>query len=256
VSFGRDRSFVGRGHRGLRGCALVVLAIVLASSSAHALTVTLDPGTSGSFLQSIASAGVTQTDTIYPVLGTGATALVSDGASSSITSYDLSTSALIMGGDVVRDSTVLFGYGQAGAVIHFAVDQNIGYDITGLMTATDPDGRRVHFEAELLDITAGTTVFHSVQESQATPNEVFSLGLTQGDYDNLLVGNAIGTLVAGHEYRWLMSAFVQSVPSMSAGGGSATASVTLSFVPEPSTALLLGLGLGALATARRRSIAA
>ena len=92
------------------------------------------------------------------------------------------------------------------------------------------------------NIGRATTLFENIQQSDATPNEFFTLGLTGGDANNTLTGSLTGTLIAGREYQLFFDAFTQSQPT---AGGSATASgfFRLTFVPEPSTLLLATIGL-------------
>ena len=61
----------------------------------------------------------------------------------------------------------------------------------------------------LLDVTAAaSTVFDNQQVSENTVNQSFTLGETNGDSLNTLVGELTGSLTAGHDYLLNYSYFV------------------------------------------------
>lgn len=79
------------------------------------------------------------------------------------------------------------------------------------------------------------------------------LGLTEGDYLNLLSGSATGTLLPGHEYSVSFGAWINTLELVTDPGATAAGSLSLIFVPEPASLLLLASGVAALAWREGRS---
>ena len=123
--------------------------------------------------------------------------------------------------------------------------------VEGEYAAQDADGRRIYQRVELLDTTTGSRLLDGWQRSEATPNESFSVGETSGDHSNFLTGSVVGTLLAGHLYRFEYNAFIEVNPLPVSESATSAGFFRLSTVPEPSTALLIGLGLARLASHRR-----
>lgn len=84
----------------------------------------------------------------------------------------------------------------------------------------------------------------------------FILGGADGDTNNVSIGSLVGTLTAGHEYRFWYDADIQAWPSSSWTDATSSGYVSLSFtpvlIPEPGTATLVSLGLVGLALASRK----
>jgi hypothetical protein len=177
-----------------------------------------------------------------------------DGGTSSASEYDFSNDGFSITFEHARVGTN-DSYGQSFGRVLFSVDQNVHYAAAGSYAAIDPDGRSVTLNADLLDLTVGSYLFEASQWSESTPNESFTLGLAEGDFYNLNTGSLVGTLIAGHDYRFFYSARVRTIPSASPLGATGSGSVFLGFtaVPEPDTAVLAALGLVVLTVSRRRS---
>jgi hypothetical protein len=235
----------------MRRLFFVVLSILLANSTALALTVTLNPvGTS--YVRSQASDGSTiNNDTLYPTtLPYPNSHSVTQGGSSSSTDYDLSDASFEITMEHERE-TANNAHGLSLAFIYFTVDQNVDYLLEGVYTAVDAAGRSIVQLASLYDNTDSSSSFYGRQESDHTPNESFTLGLAEGDNSNSVSCCLTGTLLAGHEYLF----HYYNIVNAAAGSPSAATAdgyVRLTFVPEPSTALLLAGGLAGLAAAGRR----
>lgn len=99
-----------------------------------------------------------------------------------------------------RDGSANSSAGSNGAVnftlsnamnMLFALDG--GYDLTG--------NNAFRMQVMLTDLTSGTTLFSNIQESRATVDQSFVLGLQNGDYANTLFGALSGTLTAGHTFQ-------------------------------------------------------
>ncbi len=74
--------------------------------------------------------------------------------------------------------------------------------------------------AELYDSSA--VVFNSRQESRSTPNESFTLGLNEGDYNNVDynnvdIGSLTGNLIPGQTYRVAYSLQSENFPAPATG---------------------------------------
>jgi hypothetical protein len=234
--------------------ALLVLALLLPGLPATAWTITLNGGGTSSLKTRTADGPPTVVaEFVNPtVLPFDYISTSVDGDASSESVYSLSNDAFGITFDHARVSTYQ-SLGHSNGVIFFSVDENIDYIASGSYSAVDSDGRETYLWAELHDSTIGSVVFENLQWSQATPNESFTLGGAEGDFDNISTGSLTGTLIAGHDYTFEYNVFIQADPTASASGAIATGGVALTFIPEPSTALLLGCGLvGFAARGRRR----
>jgi hypothetical protein len=183
------------------------------------------------------------------------TSTSTDGGSLTESAYDLSDSGFEVTVDQTRVSA-LNGRAQAFGTVYFSVDEDVSYTASGSYAAVDADGRRLLYLSFLEDHTvAGTSLYRSLQESRATPNESFTLGFTEGDFENENTGSLTGTLLAGHQYAWFHAAYLVASPtaSTSSASGSGNFALTFAAIPEPNTGLLVGLGLVALTASRRRT---
>jgi hypothetical protein len=244
--------------RRLSLAALLTLAVLLPVHVATAYTITLS-GTDTSILETRAyqgTGGATTFEALNPAsLPYSYTSSSIDRGASSESEYDLSNDAFDITLDHYRLST--YGsYGWSTGDIYFSVDQDVNYTASGSYTAVDADGRLIDLRAWLYDITGISMLFDSTQQSRSTPDESFTLGLTEADYAplNSFSGSLTGTLVAGHDYRFHYFAMLLANPSSSTTAATASGSVSLTFIPEPSTALLLALGIVGLAARRRRRV--
>lgn len=116
----------------------------------------------------------------------------------------------------------------------------------------DPDGRRVVFRTYIGELNNGY-VFDSFQKSRSTPNEGFTLGLSEGDFQNISSGALSGTVTSGADYTLYYLAFTAGDTNPAGAGATGIGSLSLTFVPEPGTALLMGMGLTLLTISRRQS---
>jgi hypothetical protein len=148
----------------------------------------------------------------------------------------------------------------------FTANENTTYNITGQYTVDDvTSAGRSYSDVYLQNITSGNTIlFRDYSYSDNTVDESFTVGIaSEGDAVNIFAGSQAGNLIAGNQYRFYFSNYVQVYPTAD-GGSSATGCVTLSIggatgagscgissVPEPMPLTLLGAGLAALGLRRR-----
>jgi hypothetical protein len=226
-------------------CARVVILLSLViASPALAVNVALGPGTT------VASAGADSDnatpvpqDFAYPTsIPESGTVSASEGTNTSATEFDLSNSALVIRFDHSRDAANdarSFG----SAAIYFTVSEDIDYLLSGTYSASDTFGRLTQFKASLFDETLGTVNYDAFYDSRYTPNESFTLGQYGGDTVYNEYGALSGTLVAGHQYRFLVDAGIRGLREETPSRADATGLTSLIFVPEPSTGLLVIAGL-------------
>jgi hypothetical protein len=230
-------------------CCWGVLAV---ASGARAVTLSLDPGGWTSSFTDLAVESI-----LAPILvnsnpaglpDTGTTPGATAGDSAAVMDYSLQHDGFQIGFTQTVDADVGSG-SQGSAFLFFTPDENASYEVSGSFAVTDSEGRGVYLRTSLQDITgAPITLFRSEQHSESTLNEVFTVGLTEGDTSNVLEGSATGTLLAGRTYRFYADATLESWPSLArTTTADATGSITLS-IPEPSlqTLLALAVGLGVL----------
>lgn len=185
-------------------------------------------------------------DSAAPAIPSSGVLVADPGGSSSITTYDLSDSGFEIRMNHTRaDFTGAFA--ATSARIEFTVDTAVTFEMSGSYAATDADGKNVVLTADLQDTTDSSFVFLSEQRSNFTPNEMFTLGLQEGDDTNSLIGSLAGLLIPGHIYLLRMSAQIAGgfLPSPTSPA-TAMGTLKFAFVPEPSTALLVALGLAGL----------
>jgi hypothetical protein len=240
---------------------LLTLALIGASSgSLSALTIVSN--TNRAILQSPAGSQViTYTGTSFP---TSQTLDATDGVFYSRSQIDYTGS-----GD---NATFLeaFSHNRSGGISNisatttnytFTVDTNTTYALSGMYDANNSTSTGfVSFTSQLTDRTAVTQLSAGFQSSNGTIDESFVLGTNGGDLANFNHGSLTGILIAGHEYEWLYSAYIQVGGSGTDGGASAFGFMRLDIgggapttVPDNGPTLaLLGLSLAALTVGRRK----
>ncbi len=241
-------------RRLVQGFALFA-ALGLAHTGA-ALSVTLDPGGWISSFTDLAVESVFPPDIVASnpagLPSSATTPGASAGPSAAVMDYTLDHDGFAI--DFTQTVAASTGSGSQGTgYIYFTVDEDTTYLVSGLLDVVDSEGRGVYLRTFLEDITgAPFFLFQSEQYSQSTPNESFTIGLTEGDTSNLLSGSASGVLLAGHVYRFYADAALQSWPSAArTTTASASGNITL-HLPEPSLALAVALALARLAALRSR----
>jgi len=186
---------------------------------------------------------------------------VSAGTASATTSWNLTATTATFAFDGVT-AGAHESYAVHESNFYFTVDADTTYSISGSYSFADLDDSIVSNEYAMLfcilfDETAQEYVFGSSQYTFAADEGTYYLGGTSED--SWLSGSLSGTLLAGHEYRFLFDASVQNYPS---DGNDAviygSGSVTLTIVPLPPSALmgltlLGGLGLAKILRKRRQS---
>jgi len=166
---------------------------------------------------------------------------------SATTTYSLSEAAFEFGFDHVRRNAAPFT--KSEIEIFFRPDADVDFVFSGSYSAQDATGHPITLSVLLNDLTTSTTLFASHDFSQDTPNEVFALGQSGGEF-SFVFGLPNGRLLSGHDYALSVLAGIEGDPLSDIGIFPAAGSVRLAFVPEPSTALFLGLGLGGLSLGR------
>jgi hypothetical protein len=226
--------------------ALACCGIVVLAGSALAATVSLNPA---SFVDTqAADLGLDSLTTNPSSIPHVANDQAIDGGSASLTGLTLSHTGFEITFDHTRTG-VLDALASSDSEFFFTVDAAVNYAITGTYGASDTDGRQIIQYVALQEV-GGPGLFFSYQESRATPDQLFTVGNTDGDFFNMVEGSATGTLAAGEIYRLIFFNSIQASPTAASGSATASGTLTLLLVPEPSTALLLCVGLVGLAARR------
>lgn len=230
---------------------LAALLALLSPLSAAALAITLNPTgyTSSVVVWAYDGGGhwPQQESTLYPTSLPYIQTHAALGNTTSTASYALDATAFEVSFEYTTRS--LWGHGALATswgTLFFTVDQDVQYILSGVYSAMDPGGFEVGQSAWLFDETTGSDLFLGGQYSHLTPNESLTLGLQEGDNANLLRGSLMGTLTAGHVYRFDYQSRLRRLTDEPADA-SAIGYVKLTFVPEPTTGALLVLGLTGLA---------
>ncbi len=193
--------------------------------------------------------GLTDVDHPTDLPAAGSTA-VSQSRVSALTTYDLSESAFAFGFDHVRRNAA--PHTGSEVELFFRPDSDVDFALSGLYSAVDGTGHPITFSVLLNDLTTSSTIYASYDFSRDTPNEVFVLGQSGGEF-SFVFGLPTGRLRSGHDYSLSVLARIEGDPLSDVGVFRAAGSLRLEFVPEPSTALLLGLGLASLSAGARRA---
>jgi hypothetical protein len=128
-------------------------------------------------------------------------------------------------------ATGLGSFAQLVTNVQFSSDVDVDFVASGEIAAIDVDGRRILLFASLYDVNTATHVFQHFQESRTTPDEAFTLGLAEGDFQNGAAGDLSGTLEAGHLYLLQLNILLETDAAPTATGASASGSFVLDFYP-------------------------
>jgi hypothetical protein len=228
------------------------LAMVAVASASSAATITIGAFT-GSGIESYANDSVgsnsRQSTGGITSLPRSGTLTATDGGGSSVTSYSLTNDGFhwTMNQTVV---STLNATSQTNATIYFMVDQDVDYAISGSYGLISGGAPLISLGFSIRDDVAGPFVYSGGHSSRQVAGETFTLGASGGNIFDDEEGSLTGTLLAGHQYILVLQSHLLSNLTSQAAG-SATGSVTLTFVPEPATASLVALGLVAFAARRR-----
>lgn len=173
------------------------------------------------------------------------------GSSNSQAEYHLSQTALTIDSAGTR-AGLLDSRSNVQPSIFFSVSTNTPYSMTGTFNVNDPGntGKYAGLEVKLSDVDTLAVLFHNNQESFGVVDQAFTLGGTNGNQNNVLVGSLAGTLLGGHRYNLSYSSSIYAANS----GDLASAAGTFRFslVPEPNSTALVLIGI-ALPVMRRTS---
>jgi len=127
----------------------------------------------------------------------------------------------------------------SGGFLFFSVPADscrLSYRFSGDYTMKGED--RLQLGVFLDDLGVGT-VFLSEQQSRNTPNQSFTLGETEGDSGNTLIGELEGSLIPGHDYQLSYGYFLHRASLDPDTGATAVGSLNLNIFacpPEPTCA--------------------
>ncbi len=112
--------------------------------------------------------------------------------------------------------------------LNFHVDVDTQYSLSSNYSAIDPSGRMITMAISLVEV-AGNSLFQNTQQSDATPDESFTLGQTQGDLYNELSGSTTGTLNAYQPYSLTYEYYIEAIPTQAFEAATAVGSIDLQF---------------------------
>jgi hypothetical protein len=146
-----------------------------------------------------------------------------------------------------------YSYAQSSGNDRLTVDVPTSFAVSGTSTMSGAGG--LVLEYLIKHVATDTIIFYSAQRSGYTPNESFTLGLTEGDFYNNLIGSPTGLLQPGVDYQFYYTAYVYSYP-VEQPPASHSGEITVIFadapnvVPEPATLAIwslfgaVGMGIG------------
>lgn len=161
---------------------------------------------------------------------------------------------------------------SAESIFHFAVDEEVVFEVMGSFVVTDDAGTtvpgNVELEIELLEFDdfgmPPEVVFYSYQASKLTMDQSFEVGGMEGDTFNSLVGDPTGILDPSKLYRYRTLVTTNAIDidgtdplpatdgGASAMGGHAILFSGFSAVPEPGSAAIIAFVTLPLMVRRRR----
>lgn len=154
---------------------------------------------------------------------------------------------------------LLFDYNRSGTYwaraetigwIDFTLTEPLDYSVAGGFTLSGT--KRILAIVDLIDVSdyGPEWVYGEAHESNATPDESFTLGVPGGDVTSWQFGGLTGTLVPGALYRLQYNYLIENCPSGGTDPATAEGALTFTLTPEPSSLALLGVG--ALVLVRRK----
>ena len=195
------------------------------------------------------------TDTLTAMQGNSSniTNINYSGDASSVTfTYDFTHSI-----DSTVGDTNLIDFARTQNIsLRFTANSNSTYSIDGFYAMSGTGEPKTSFNVALRDLTTSTTLLDDFTESQNSANASFILGVIgDGDFGDSIIGSLTGNLVAGHNYQFIMSAYIQANVNNTTAAASASGEVNLNIgaVPIPAAIWLFGSGLlGLVGMARRK----
>lgn len=235
-------------------CCLLAATLTCASSASAAVTVTYAQTNAG-----VERSSDHDSQSYHSLSGDTATATLLPGYSS-VTTSDFSSAGDSASFSVAFSQArgALYGYAEGDAFVEFSISADVAYSLAGQYANT---AGWTSLSSSLYDMTAGNLFFFNVQQSNVSDS--FTLGKTEGSHYNWLEGSLTGTLLAGHSYRWIVSAvseeFLAAESGATASGGATLliGEPETAAVPEASSLVvwsLLGLATGGGAWWRRRRV--
>jgi hypothetical protein len=165
---------------------------------------------------------VTATD--GPVISTQAISYIeAGGITTLLTTFDQQR------GGLARSQAIVSDYSMT-----FLVDANVSYSLSGAYSVTSGPNV-VWFSTVLQDANTAQVMLESTQLSYNTANETFVVGQAGGDEYNSMQGSPTGTLLAGHTYLLIYSAYTYA--QFADAGASAQGYVQLQIGGSPTSSV-------------------
>lgn len=232
----------------------IAFATWLAAAPAAAAPITFDGFSRLTTVVVDPSAGPDQTEHLDPTSTPfSATSRVTHGIGIADADYDLTESAFTITMEHTRP-TGQFAFSMTTGTLVFTPDEDLLYAVSGSYTEVDSVGHRVWLRVNLFEGGSPSSLFRSDQDSFTTLDQSFTVGQTDGQSENVLVGSPTGTLVAGTLYVFQYSVGLETWSGQPTGSSSGSGSITMTLapVPEPGTIALVATGLLVTSAARRR----
>ncbi len=144
-------------------------------------------------------------------------------------------------------------FASSFGIIRFTLTEPLQYALQGSHALSGAG--RIFLFADLRDLSqypASGNLYRGEHESEATPNESFTLGVAGGDLVSSEFGELTGTLMPGTPYQVQYGFSISNNPFVSGSAATADGMLSFTLTPAPEPGALALVAAGGLALLRRR----